>query len=65
MTNNRVVNSSTLRDSPQVSQGRKDLMATFRTSKKYAFYWKLKKELMSKRRFAGVPRSKIGFDKAM
>ena len=40
-------------------------MATFRTSKKYAFYWKLKKELMSKRRFAGVPRSKIGFDKAM
>ena len=34
-----------MRDSPKVSIGRRDLMATFRTSKKYAFYWKLKKEL--------------------
>ena len=40
-------------------------MATFRASKKYAFYWKLKKELFSKRRFSGVPKTQIGFDMAM
>ena len=66
MTSNRVVNgAANMRDSPKVSLGRKDLMATFRQSKKYAFYWRLKKELQTKRRFHGVPKTQIGFDKAM
>ena len=62
MTSNRVINCTNMRDSPKVSIGRRDLMATFRTSKKYAFYWKLKKELYSKRRFSGVQKEKLGFD---
>jgi len=56
MINNRVIASTGMRDSPKVSLGRRDLMAPFRTSKKYAFYWKLKKEMQSKRRFSGVQK---------
>ena len=46
---------------------KRDLMAPFRTSKKYAFYWKLRKELETQKRFSGKTKSRkqIGFDKAM
>ena len=43
-------------------------MAPFRTSKKYAFYWKLQTELARRKRFSGTtqnPDKKLGFEKAM
>lgn len=46
---------------------RKDLMAPFKSSKKYAFYWKLRKEMQAAKRFSGTTQNKknIGFDRAM
>ena len=46
---------------------KRDLMASFRNSKKYAFYWRLRKELLQQKRFSGKTKSRkqIGFDKAM
>ena len=46
---------------------RKDLMAPFKASKKYAFYWKLRDELEARKRFSGKTKSRkqIGFDRAM
>ncbi len=37
----------TFGDVGKTSITRKDLMAPFKTSKKYAFYWKLRKEMQS------------------
>ena len=44
---------------------RKDLMGPFRTSKKYAFYWKLKRDLEANKRFSGMAiqnKNKLGFE---
>ena len=43
---------------------RKDLMAGFKASKKYAFYWRLKHKSDGAQRF--VPKqAKLGFEQAM
>ena len=55
----------TFGDVGKTSITRKDLMAPFKTSKKYAFYWKLRKEMQSQKRFSGQAQTKMGFEKAM
>ena len=47
---------------------RKDLMAPFKNSKKYAFYWRLKQSLDAKKRFRQVKKLEsddFGFERAM
>ena len=54
-------------DAGNTPQNRKDLMAAFKASKKYAFYWKFKQEMQSQKRFSGTTQKNknIGFEKAM
>lgn len=40
-------------DDKKLSVLRKDLMAPFKASKKYSFYWKLRKEMEIQKRFSG------------
>ena len=46
---------------------RKDLMAPFKASKKYKFYWRLRKEMEGQKRFSGRTQNtkNLGFDRAM
>ena len=44
-TNGVISNNSVGVNKNKISGQRKDIMAPFRTSKKYAFYWRLKREV--------------------